>query len=135
MEAVSVGFPLYILQDLMQKIKFIKGMKDEPLPCDYFDMVCGTGTGGYALSRRKITLLYLQYIRIIALMIGRLRMSTNECIDAYLKISKTVFGQPQGFTHREKFSPEALKQAIKNIVKRKTGDKNAFLMDPACCKT
>jgi len=74
-------------------------------------------------------------IRIIALMLGRLRMSTNECIDAYLEMSKTVFGQTQGFTHREKFSPEALEQAIQDIVKRKTGDENAFLMDPACCKT
>ena len=62
-------------------------------------------------------------------------MSANECIDSYLEMSRKVFGQPQGFTHREKFSPEALEQAIKDIVMRKLGDENAPLMDPACCKT
>jgi hypothetical protein len=68
-------------------------------------------------------------------MLGRLRMSTNECIDAYIQMSKRVFGQPQGFTSREKFNPQDLEQAIKDIVKRKTGDENSSLMDRASCKT
>jgi hypothetical protein len=62
-------------------------------------------------------------------------MSANECIDAYLEMSRKVFGQPRGLTSREKFSPKALEQAIKDIVKRKLGDENAPLMDPTCCKT
>ena len=37
----------------MQKIKFIEDMENEPLPCDYFDMMCGTSTGGYTLSCRR----------------------------------------------------------------------------------
>ena len=62
-------------------------------------------------------------------------MSASECIDAYLEMSEKVFGRSQGFTHREKFNPEALEQAVKEIVKRKTGDENSPLIDPACCKT
>ena len=72
---------------------------------------------------------------IIALMLGRLRMSASECIDAYLEMSQRVFGQSQGLTHREKFSAEALEQAVKEIIIRKTGDENAPLRDPASCKT
>jgi hypothetical protein len=41
---------LYILQDLMYKIMFVKGLETEPPPCDYFDMMCGTSTGGYVCS-------------------------------------------------------------------------------------
>jgi hypothetical protein len=52
---------------------------------------------------------------IIALMLGRLHMSASECIDAYLEMSEKVFGQSQGFTHREKFNPEALERVVKDI--------------------
>jgi len=31
----------------MEKIKFIHDYEIEPLLCDYFDMICGTSTGGY----------------------------------------------------------------------------------------
>ena len=33
----------------MQKIKFIEDLDTEPLPYDYFDIICGTSTGRYAL--------------------------------------------------------------------------------------
>ena len=41
----------YILQNLMFKIKFIESMDTDLLLCDYFDMICGTNTGEYELSR------------------------------------------------------------------------------------
>ena len=56
---------------------------------------------------------------IIALMLGRLRISVTECIAAYLDLSEKVFSQPQDFTKREKFDPQALKEAIKTVVKAK----------------
>jgi aldehyde:ferredoxin oxidoreductase len=62
-------------------------------------------------------------------------MSASECIAAYLEMSEKVFGQAQGLTHREKFDPNALEQAIKDIVKRKTGNEDAPLRDSTCCKT
>lgn len=36
---------LYILQKLMQRIN----PESPPKPCDYFDMICGTSTGGYSI--------------------------------------------------------------------------------------
>jgi len=73
--------------------------------------------------------------RHIALMLGRLRMPTSECIDAYREINEKMFGWPQSHAHQEKFSPEALERAVKDIVKRKLGDENAPLMHLTCCKT
>ena len=68
-------------------------------------------------------------------MLGRLRMSVSECITAYLVMSEKVFGQPQSFTYRERFDPQALEEAIKTIVRRKVGNQDALLEDPTGCKT
>ena len=48
---------LLILRELMEEIKRRTGAAQAPLPCQYFDLIGGTSTGG-----------------LIALMLGRLRM-------------------------------------------------------------
>src|SRR5271169_1081722 len=48
---------LLILQQLMEEIGRRKRAADTPLPCEYFDLIGGTSTGG-----------------LIAIMLGRLRM-------------------------------------------------------------
>jgi hypothetical protein len=37
---------LLILQEIMERIRFQWNLDEEPLPCDYFDIIGGTGTGG-----------------------------------------------------------------------------------------
>ena len=49
---------LAILEQLMLGIRQYQKLSSTPKPCEIFDMICGTSTGG-----------------IIALMLGRLRMS------------------------------------------------------------
>jgi patatin-like phospholipase/acyl hydrolase len=81
-----------------------------PKPCDYFDLIGGTSTGG-----------------LIAIMLGRLKMDIEACIEAYLQISKGVF-QPRknkfdligrandALKVRGRFDSEALKREIQRIV-------------------
>jgi patatin-like phospholipase/acyl hydrolase len=64
-------------------------------PCDFFDLIIGTSTGG-----------------IIALMLGRLRMSLEECIQTYSVLGEKVFGKEQGFGHEERFDAARLEEAI-----------------------
>ena len=40
-------------------------------------------------------------------------MLVSECTSAYLIMSEKVFGRSLNFTHREKFDPQALGEAIK----------------------
>ena len=39
-------------------------------------------------------------------------MSVTEYIAAYVIISEKIFGQPQNFTQRQKFDPQALEEAV-----------------------
>jgi hypothetical protein len=58
-----------------------EGQLDEvPRPCDVFDLIIGTSTGG-----------------LIAVMLGRLHMTIDECITKYEQLSREVFGKkPHG---------------------------------------
>lgn len=94
-----------------------------PKPCDYFDMVGGTSTGG-----------------LIAIMLGRLQMTVDECIAAYTSLSDKVF---QKKSHRVnikgqlkgRFDAAELEAAIKKILGDRGLGKDALLKDvDASCK-
>jgi hypothetical protein len=40
---------LIILEDLMWKLKVAENLADVPRPCEYFDLIGGTSTGGWVL--------------------------------------------------------------------------------------
>lgn len=110
---------LMILQSLMSTID----PENPPKPCDYFDMIGGTSTGG-----------------LIAIMLGRLRMTVDECIDAYVRLSRDVF---QKKSHRVKINGEmrgrfdttALEQVVGAILAQTGHSKDALLKDDsATCR-
>ncbi|XP_014557063.1 hypothetical protein COCVIDRAFT_37372 [Bipolaris victoriae FI3] len=85
-----------------------------PKPCDVFDMIVGTSTGG-----------------LIAIMLGRLEMDVEAAIDAYKRLSKRVF-TPRKRTciggtivHKmlgsETFDHKVLEKVIKEIVSARLG--------------
>ncbi|KAJ7860847.1 hypothetical protein B0H14DRAFT_558180 [Mycena olivaceomarginata] len=65
---------LLILEHLMYKLKVTEDLPEIPHPCNYFDLIGGTSTGG-----------------LIALMLGRLRMSVKDSMEAYGQLAKEVF--------------------------------------------
>ncbi|KAJ6483656.1 hypothetical protein DFH09DRAFT_1461458 [Mycena vulgaris] len=100
---------LLILERMMYRAKTEGQLDSVPSPCDCFEVIGGSGTGG-----------------IIALMLGRLRMSVADTVSAYEKI------RPQakiGFT--EEFRATQLEEVLKDIFKRET------MRDvrPDACKT
>lgn len=74
-------------------------------------------------------------------MLGRLKMSINECIEAYLSLSdrvfqkksyrKTIFGKIE-----EGFDSEELAKVVKEVVKNKGMDEASLLLEvpEASCK-
>ncbi|KAL1994652.1 hypothetical protein VTN49DRAFT_2122 [Thermomyces lanuginosus] len=105
---------LLILEDIMEKIRDKNGLDHVPRPCEHFDLIGGTGTGG-----------------IIAIMLGRLRMTVDECIKEYRDLAKRAFtpktmwksilSSPFGSI----FSAEHLEDAVKSTTRR-------FCMEEEC---
>ncbi|KAI0119738.1 acyl transferase/acyl hydrolase/lysophospholipase [Daldinia grandis] len=94
---------LLILENIMEGIRKEKGLDQAPRPCDCFDIIGGTSTGG-----------------IIAIMLGRLGLTVDECIRAYDKVGKVAFtpkwtrfpiAPPKGA-----YSAQALESVMKQMV-------------------
>ncbi|RAL12541.1 uncharacterized protein BO97DRAFT_344851 [Aspergillus homomorphus CBS 101889] len=63
---------LYILKHIMESIDG----ENTPRPCDYFNLIGGSGSGG-----------------LIAIMLGRLKMDIDQCINAYRRLLKFIFAR------------------------------------------
>ena len=76
---------LIILQELMHRT-FVETegrapkRHEVPKPCEHFDLIAGTGTGG-----------------LIAIMLGRLRMDVETCKDVYVRMTRKVFETDKTF--------------------------------------
>ena len=107
---------LQILKQLMDTIH----PESPPKSCDYFNMIEGTSTG------RSVMITFAGFNadekrRLIAIMLGRLRMTVDECIDAYVSLSDRIFqkqrhrvtikGRVQG-----RFDSDELERAVREIV-------------------
>ncbi|GIK05967.1 hypothetical protein Aspvir_010084 [Aspergillus viridinutans] len=106
---------LYVLKDMMEAID----QHHPPKPCDVFDMIGGTSAGG-----------------LIAIMLGRLKMGVDQCIDAYARLSRQAFTRKNYIPvtlrgkFRARFNTKKLEQALKTIVVEQGLDEDALLQDP-----
>ena len=103
---------LILLQELMYRTYVEcegKAPKREaiPKPCDYFDLIAGTGTGG-----------------LIAIMLGRLRLDVETCKEVYIRMTRRVFETDKtfaGIPYRSTlFKASKLEEAIKDCVREHT---------------
>jgi hypothetical protein len=78
-----------------------------PKPCDHFDLICGTGTGG-----------------LIAIMLGRLRLDLETCKEVYVRMTRKVFETDKtiaGIPYRSTlFKASKLEEAIRECVREHT---------------
>ena len=121
---------LMVLEDLMESI-----MKEEqrlkirprndntiPKPCDYFDLIGGTSTGG-----------------IIAILLGRLRLDVRRCIEIYSELSQEIFRNDRSLrisrfklpTGPTRFSGQVLEKSIKEFLRETGYDENEMMWDGA----
>ena len=69
----------------------------------------------------------LTIIRLIAIMLGRLLMNVDECLEAYENLADHVFGHPRRWhirrppwIPRDKYDHRRLEKVIKDIVKERS---------------
>ena len=103
---------LIILQELMHRTFVeIEGRAPKrheiPKPCEHFDLIAGTGTGG-----------------LIAIMLGRLRLDIDTCKDVYVRMTRRVFETDKtiaGIPYRSTlFKASKLEEAIRECVREHT---------------
>jgi hypothetical protein len=133
---------LLILQEVMQRIQAKENLPSVPLPCEYFDMIGGTSTGGFVthlITKVCCLLTSLFSSRLIALMLGRLRMSVYDAITHYDSLAKKVFADGKKMMGDGNFKSSVLEGVIKDIVRATTGDADSRMMDTRpeveVCKT
>ncbi|KAE8385569.1 hypothetical protein BDV23DRAFT_16028 [Aspergillus alliaceus] len=96
---------LYILKHLMNRLNQERPDRGPLKPCEVFDLIGGTSTGG-----------------LIAIMLGRLEMSVDDCIETYIKLISTIFEKKSRWpvnlsgNIRSRFDATKLESAIKEVV-------------------
>jgi patatin-like phospholipase/acyl hydrolase len=112
---------LMIVKHLMDRLERQRGGRLEPW--QEFDMIAGTSTGG-----------------LIAIMLGRLRMPVDECIEAYQDLSRKIFSPVHSksnvagravakFKVEGKFESEPLEEYVKLMCRKHNLSESELLKD------
>ncbi|CAO2648169.1 Nn.00g090910.m01.CDS01 [Neocucurbitaria sp. VM-36] len=103
---------LHLLRAVMTKVN------PNRKPCEVFDMIGGTSTGG-----------------LIAIMLGRLKMTIDECIEKYQQFMTTVFKSSwKGKTgdllaNGTYYDASLLEKVVKDIIREKLGNEDVKMLD------
>jgi patatin-like phospholipase/acyl hydrolase len=119
---------LLILNRILRTMASEGSLPCKPKPCDIFDLIVGTSTGG-----------------IIAVMLGRLGMTVDDCLEEFKATGKAVFDKTVSSTTIGKifkgasgsafYDIKALQKRIKHILQeRKLDSDTPFLEDDPSCK-
>ncbi|KAF5528713.1 Calcium-independent phospholipase A2-gamma [Colletotrichum aenigma] len=90
---------LVILHEIMKRLQKVAGLKELPRPRDYFHLIGGTSTGG-----------------LIAILLGRMGMTTEEAIKGYEDFAATVFCKRNRRLLERTFKEKTLEKVIRDIV-------------------
>ncbi|KAF2817462.1 FabD/lysophospholipase-like protein, partial [Mytilinidion resinicola] len=104
---------LLILDEIMRRVRYDLNLAEMPRPCDYFDLIGGTSTGG-----------------LIALMLGRLQMTTDEALRTYNSLARAIFSKDNKKWSAQDgvFKATTLKDKVQEVVLKKgLGD---LMLDP-----
>lgn len=95
---------LMILNEIMRRVQYDQQLAELPRPCDYFDLIGGTSTGG-----------------LIALMLGRLRMRTDEALETYNSLARAIFSKENKKWRGQDgmFKASTLEERVKKLVSDK----------------
>ncbi|KAH8824408.1 acyl transferase/acyl hydrolase/lysophospholipase [Flagelloscypha sp. PMI_526] len=65
---------LFLLREIMTRLQTVLNLDSTPLPCDHFDVIGGSGSGG-----------------LLSLLLGRLRMSVDTAIEHFICLYKSLY--------------------------------------------
>lgn len=124
---------LLVLREIMEGIGSDRGASTAPRPCEYFDLIGGSGTGGLVAIMLGVLgmVICLQRVVIDCL-------TVEECVDTYLNLAKEVFNVdqilngtiPVGDTQC-RFDYKILEQHIKDMIRDRKGSEHYKMSEAA----
>src|SRR5580700_3626846 len=86
-----------------------------PEPCQVFDLICGTSTGG-----------------LIAILLGRLGLDCSTAISIYKELGSAVFGKDSGaiwgnIVKGERFASKLFEEKLASVVEKYAESKCALM--------
>ncbi|KAJ9497139.1 hypothetical protein H2202_007295 [Exophiala xenobiotica] len=125
---------LMLLDAVMQKIAPAKK------PCEVFDLIGGTSTGGFVSPQRfswSDEISDPDLTSFIAIMLGRFKMTIAECLAKYKQFMSDVFPKKEGpnkIMPGGRYNATELEEIIKQLVKEKLGKDDMKLLDDSSQK-
>ncbi|KAM7193524.1 FabD/ lysophospholipase, partial [Rhypophila sp. PSN 637] len=105
---------LVILDKIMRRVQEKEGLDRIPKPCDYFHLMGGTSTGG-----------------LIAIMLGRLRMSTTEALAEYNNFARQIFRKKnRQISVSSQFREATLESIVRDVAKKYAPESSELMRDP-----
>jgi hypothetical protein len=120
---------LLILKEYMSRLANDLGFEEEDIyPADHFDLIGGTGFGGWVFVPFHPVKLSNGY-SLVAVILGHLRMNVEEAIDGLITVATTIF--PEGY--QDVPDPEVnsknLKSAMEKMLRTKEITVNAKMRE------
>ncbi|KAH8823065.1 acyl transferase/acyl hydrolase/lysophospholipase [Flagelloscypha sp. PMI_526] len=106
-----------ILHELVHRLQWDTDSPEIPKPCEHFDLIGGSGTGG-----------------LLAVLLGPLRLSTAQAKVVYLKIVQAAFSKANGWPRPPELilkDPPHLVPLLKDTVRDALQDEDARMVDPS----
>lgn len=90
---------LYIINEMLQRLKFDVKSEEDLKACDWFNLITGSGHGG-----------------LIALLLGRLQMTTSQAIKAYHSLATVLVTEPTESKQEREMNGRMFRDAFENIL-------------------
>ncbi|PVG00686.1 hypothetical protein CPB86DRAFT_729099, partial [Serendipita vermifera] len=90
---------LYIINEMLQRLKFDVKSEEDLKACDWFNLITGSGHGG-----------------LIALLLGRLQMTTSQTIKAYHSLATVLVTEPTESKQEREMNGRKFMEAFENIL-------------------
>ena len=106
---------LLIIKEYMVRLANDLGINEgDVYPADYFDLIGGVGFGGYVFRDIEAVSHYL--FRLVAILLGHLRMNVDEAIDALLNVALAIFPDSSHPDPDQETRTRELNESVKSIL-------------------
>ncbi|KAH8822835.1 hypothetical protein DL96DRAFT_1819533 [Flagelloscypha sp. PMI_526] len=106
---------LFILMEIMQRLEWILKLEASPLPCEHFDFMGGSGSGG-----------------IIALLLGRFRLQIEVAIECFVHVYQTISSSSLDKASRSKCLEDVVRSLVQEHLPSETSNTKLRQVNPKC---